>query len=243
RAVRLVLGILVVAEGPALRVEDDGARLRLVVGSEAPQHVEHPVDRAGRLALRALQLGQGVERPVQVRRAVDQQQCSFRICSRHDEAVRHYRRVPLGASQPLVEWKLMRRLLAIALASLAVSAWAQKPPPGLEPLPEPPPPPPMPGPEEPGVRIPVQEADKVEEIRQGGRVVMLKVTPPGGKPYYLMDTSGNGNWMRRDSLDDGVRVPMWPIQTFDRFVGLYTCLRSPAVGVAAQLLGRCAALP
>jgi len=46
-------------------------------------------------------------------------------------------------------------------------------------------------------------------------VVMLKVTPPGGKPYYLMDTSGNGNWMRRDSLDDGVRVPMWPIQTFD----------------------------
>ena len=109
----------------------------------------------------------------------------------------------------------MRRLLAIALASLAASVWAQKPPPGLEPLPEPPPPPPMPGPEEPSVRIPVQQADKVEEIRQGGRVVMLKVTPPGGKPYYLMDTTGTGNWMRRDSLDDGVRVPMWPIQTFD----------------------------
>jgi hypothetical protein len=109
----------------------------------------------------------------------------------------------------------MRRLLAIALASFAVTVSAQKPPPGLEPLPEPPPPPPMPGPEEPSVRIPVQEADKVEEIRQGGRVVMLKVTPPGGKPYYLMDTTGNGNWMRRDSLDDGVRVPMWPIQTFD----------------------------
>jgi hypothetical protein len=109
----------------------------------------------------------------------------------------------------------MRRLLAIALASFAVSVWAQKPPPGLEPLPEPPPPPPMPGPEEPSVRIPVQEADKVEEIRQGGRVVMLKVTPPGGKPYYLTDTTGNGNWTRRDSLDDGVRVPMWPIQTFD----------------------------
>ena len=109
----------------------------------------------------------------------------------------------------------MRRLLAIALASFAVTVSAQKPPPGLEPLPEPPPPPPMPGPEEPSVRIPVQEADKVEEIRQGGRVVMLKVTPPGGKPYYLMDTTGNGNWMRRDSLDDGVRVPMWPLHTFD----------------------------
>jgi hypothetical protein len=30
-----------------------------------------------------------------------------------------------------------------------------------------------------------------------------------------MDTTGSGNWTRRDSLDDGVRVPMWPIQTFD----------------------------
>ena len=36
-----------------------------------------------------------------------------------------------------------------------------------------------------------------------------------GKPYYLIDTTGNGNWMRRDSLDDGVRVPMWPIHTWD----------------------------
>jgi hypothetical protein len=44
---------------------------------------------------------------------------------------------------------------------------------------------------------------------------MLKVTPPGGAPYYLIDTTGNGNWMRRDTLDDGVRVPMWPITTFD----------------------------
>jgi len=92
---------------------------------------------------------------------------------------------------------------------------AQHRPPKLEPLPEPPPPPPIPGPDEPAVRIPVQEADKVEEIREGGRVVMLKVTPAGGKPYYLVDTTGNGNWMRRDSLDDGVRVPMWPLHTFD----------------------------
>ena len=80
---------------------------------------------------------------------------------------------------------------------------------------EPPPPPPIPGPDEPAVRIPVQENEQVEEVRDGGRVVMLKVTPRGGKPYYLIDTTGNGNWMRRDSLDDGVRVPMWPIYTFE----------------------------
>jgi hypothetical protein len=109
---------------------------------------------------------------------------------------------------------MRRALLAGFLVLLSAHALAQRPPPKLEPLPEPPPPPPMPI-EEPAVRIPVQEGDKVEEVRQGGRVVMLKVTPPHGRPYYLVDTTGNGNWMRRDSLDDGVRVPMWPIHTWD----------------------------
>jgi len=103
----------------------------------------------------------------------------------------------------------------MVLVLAAAGALAQSRPPKLEPLPEPPPPPPMSDTDEPRIRIPVQKADKVEELRQGGRVVMLKVTPPNGKPYYLVDTTGNGNWMRRDSLDDGVRVPMWPIQTFD----------------------------
>ena len=92
---------------------------------------------------------------------------------------------------------------------------AQGRPPKLEPLPEPPPPPPIPGPNEPGVRIPVQQGDKVEEVREGGRVVAIKVTPPNGKPYFLIDTAGSGNWLRRESLDDGVRVPMFPIRTFD----------------------------
>lgn len=105
--------------------------------------------------------------------------------------------------------------MLLLLVLLAAGAIAQERPPNLEPLPEPPAPPPIPGPDEPSVRIPVQETDQVEEIRDGGRVVMLKVTPPGGKPYYLVDTNGNGNWMRRDPLDSGIRVPMWPIINFD----------------------------
>ena len=105
-------------------------------------------------------------------------------------------------------------VLSFAVASPVATA-QRKPPPKLEPLPEPPPPPPLPDLDQPAVRIPVQKEDKVEEIRQGGRVVMLKVTPPNGPTYYLIDTTGNGNWMRRDSLDDGVRVPMWPIHQFD----------------------------
>ncbi len=113
--------------------------------------------------------------------------------------------------------RFFRRLVFLSLATGMAAALAQPQPrpPALEPLPEPPPPPPIPGPDEPSVRIPVQESDKVEEIREGGRVVMLKVTPAGGRPYYLVDTTGNGNWMRRDSLDDGVRVPMFPIKQWD----------------------------
>ena len=109
----------------------------------------------------------------------------------------------------------MRRMAVFASILAMQAALAQ---PKLEPVPPPPPPPPgaTSGPDEPAVRIPVQKNDKVEEIREGGRVVMLKVTPArGGRPYYLVDTTGNGNWMRRDSLDDGVRVPMWPLDTFE----------------------------
>ena len=102
---------------------------------------------------------------------------------------------------------------------LAVFAAAAQPrPPKLEPLPEPPPPPPIPaGPnvDEPRVQIPVQEGDRIEPIRQDGRVVAVKVTPPNGKPYYLIDTTGTGGWIRRDSLDPGLSVPMFPILEFD----------------------------
>ena len=110
----------------------------------------------------------------------------------------------------------MRRLILLAILLAASPAWAQKAPhvaPKMEPLPEPPPPPEMV--DEPAVNIPVPQGHQVEEMRDGGRVVALRITPPGGKPYYLIDTTGNGNWMRRDSLDDGLRVPMWPIHTFD----------------------------
>jgi hypothetical protein len=110
----------------------------------------------------------------------------------------------------------MRPILFLMLSLAAASALAQQRPPKLEPLPEPPPPPLVrDGVDEPRVRIAPQEGDRVEEVREAGRVKMLKVTPPHGVPYYLIDTTGNGNWMRRDATDDGVRVPMWTIWTFD----------------------------
>ena len=112
----------------------------------------------------------------------------------------------------------MRKLLPALLFFAALPALAQTSAPlRLEPLPAPPPMAPGLSDDDSGprVNIPVQREDKVEEVRQNGRVVMMKVTPPGGTPYYLMDNTGSGNWIRRDSLDDGVRVPMWTIRTFD----------------------------
>jgi hypothetical protein len=112
----------------------------------------------------------------------------------------------------------VRRRVFTLLLIASFAAWAQTRPPKLEPLPEPPPPPPLPaGPaaDEPRVRIPVQEGDKIEPVRRNGVVIAVRVTPPNGKPYFLIDTSGNGNWMRRDSLDTGLAVPMFPILEFD----------------------------
>ena len=112
----------------------------------------------------------------------------------------------------------MRRFLVLLAVLVSTAASGQSPPPKLEPLPVPPPPPmglrDADGPER-GVRIPTRDDGEVEAVYDGGRVTRYKVTPPGGRPYYLIDTTGNGNWMRRDSLDSGVSAPQWQIFTFD----------------------------
>jgi hypothetical protein len=90
----------------------------------------------------------------------------------------------------------MKKLLTTLLIAAALPAFAQtRAPLKLEPLPAPPPMAPGLDNEDTGprVNIPVQREDRVEEVREGGRVVMMKVTPPNGVPYYLMDNTGNGN--------------------------------------------------
>jgi hypothetical protein len=113
----------------------------------------------------------------------------------------------------------MRKILLVLLLAFAGAAYAQNPanPPGLQPIPEPPPPPP--GHEldpalEPQVTIIKRGADTVEEYRIGGRLYMVKVTPPGGRPYYLVDHRGDGLFSRQESFDSGIRVPVWVIKTF-----------------------------
>lgn len=113
----------------------------------------------------------------------------------------------------------MRRRLAalpavVCASVVALPLSAQEPPPRLEPLPEPPPAAEA-APDEPAVRIPVQEGDKIELIREGRRVVAVRVTPPGGRAYWLVDPTGEGNWLRRDALDWSLAVPMYLLFAFD----------------------------
>ncbi len=75
--VGLVGGVPVVAEGAPLGVEDAGLVVDswlLVVALDPPQHVEHAVQGAGRLAPRRAQVGQRVEGAVEIGGSVDQQQ-------------------------------------------------------------------------------------------------------------------------------------------------------------------------
>jgi hypothetical protein len=91
------------------------------------------------------------------------------------------------------------------------------PPPKLEPLPEPPPPPPgvVEQDLEPQITIIQRDAETVEEYRVGGRLVMIKVTPRGsGVPYYLVDEVGDGRFIRRESFETGLRVPLWLLFSF-----------------------------
>jgi len=113
----------------------------------------------------------------------------------------------------------MRRFLCIFALLLSLPAAAQKAatPPGLQPIPEPPPPPPEMALDpalEPQVTITKRGDDRVEEYRVNGKLYMVKVTPAHGVAYYLIDEKGDGRMSRQESLDTGLRVPMWVIRTF-----------------------------
>jgi hypothetical protein len=109
----------------------------------------------------------------------------------------------------------MRRLFFVLFAAAALNVAAQGTPSGLQPIPEPPPPPrSLDDPLEPQVTITKRGEDKVEEFRMNGKLYKIKVTPPHGVPYYLVDNRGDGSFARQDIQDTGLRVPMWVISTF-----------------------------
>ena len=108
-------------------------------------------------------------------------------------------------------------LLLIAAFAWTLDGTAQKAPPKLEPAPEPPPPPPEVAADpdlQPQVTIIQLENETIEEYRVNGRLTMIKVTPRHGRPYFLVADGVNGAFVRRDSLDSGLRVPLWLLYEF-----------------------------
>jgi hypothetical protein len=80
----------------------------------------------------------------------------------------------------------------------------------LEPLPEIPAPPNLDyGDLAPQVTVTQKDRETVEEARVNGILVWIKVTPRHGRPYYLIPTAGGNMFIRRDSLDTALKVPMW----------------------------------
>jgi len=113
--------------------------------------------------------------------------------------------------------RLATLIPAIAF-TFALTALAQKaPPPKLEPLPEAAPPPSEIANDpdlEPQVTIVRRPTETIEEYRVNGRLTMVKVIPKTGRPYYLVADGTGGTFVRRDSLDTGVKVPMWLLFSF-----------------------------
>jgi hypothetical protein len=118
-----------------------------------------------------------------------------------------------------------RRFLFSVLAALLLAigaAHAQPAPPSARQAPPPPPPAnlePIPeisneGDLEPQVTIGKRDGDTVEEARVNGRLVWIKVTPTHGRPYFLVPDGGGYTFTRRDSLDSGLKVPLWLLFTF-----------------------------
>ena len=65
---------------------------------------------------------------------------------------------------------------------------------------------------EPQVSIIKRDDAVIREYRMNGQLYMVKVTPVVGPPYYLFDSTGDGNLdIRRNELDPGLVVPSWMI--------------------------------
>ena len=62
---------------------------------------------------------------------------------------------------------------------------------------------------EPQVTIIRRDEQVVEEVRIKGELRYVRVTPRHGRPYYLIPDANGATFIRRDSLDSSLKVPMW----------------------------------
>jgi hypothetical protein len=108
-----------------------------------------------------------------------------------------------------------RRPLLMLLFAMAAGATNAQAPAKTQPLAAPPPPPDILGSDElePQVTINTTETQTTEEVRVGGQLRYVRVTPRNGRPYYLIPEP-NGMYIRRDGVDSTTKVPMWLLFSF-----------------------------
>jgi len=110
---------------------------------------------------------------------------------------------------------MVRRPLLSLLISMACGVALAQAPANTQPLPPPPPPDVVSDADlEPQVTI-VRSEDQVrEEVRVHGELRYVRVTPRHGRPYYLVPDANGATYIRRDSLDSTLKVPMWVLFSF-----------------------------
>jgi hypothetical protein len=110
--------------------------------------------------------------------------------------------------------RLASSLFATLMVAAAVASAQTPPPPKVDPTP--PPPPDLSGdPEvEPQVTVIRRDDQVVEEVRIRGELRYIRVTPKGGRPYFLIPDQNGNTYIRRDSLDPTLKVPMWVLFSF-----------------------------
>jgi hypothetical protein len=67
---------------------------------------------------------------------------------------------------------------------------------------------------EPEITIRSKGRERIEEYRLNGKLYMIRITPSKGRPYFLVDQSGRGQFVRHDGPVAPTAVPQWVIRTF-----------------------------
>jgi hypothetical protein len=121
------------------------------------------------------------------------------------------RRIPLALAASL---GVAMPVMAADPGAPASPGALSEPPPLAENYTPPPPPPEVPVHElEPEVRIVTKGSEIHEEYRLNGRLYMIKVTPAKGRPYFLIDREGHGEF-RRSDFEPSIAIPMWVIKSW-----------------------------
>lgn len=110
-----------------------------------------------------------------------------------------------------------RRPLLMLLLSVAAGSGLAQAPSKAEPLPPPPPPSRDVVDDadlEPQVTIVRTDEQVSEEVRVRGELRYVRVTPRHGRPYFLIPDANGATYIRRDSLDSTLKVPMWVLFSF-----------------------------